>query len=107
MKLTMEDYHDVVRMLYLKYGSSMIPGTLSDEAAEHVIRVGASVLMTRDGFLAGGSFVQAVVDNNLEAAVNRADSVMRKCLVFMTYLKANVRAELELEHCKSPGFQKI
>lgn len=107
MKLTIEDYWDVVRMLYIKYGSSMITLPLSDEDAEHVIRVGASVLMTRDGVLSGGSFVQAVVDNNLEAAVNSADSVMKKCLVFMTYLKSHVRAELEIESCKSPGFQKI
>jgi hypothetical protein len=42
----------------------------------HIIRIIASVMMTRDGKgLQGGSFVQAVVDNDLFGATSRADDV--------------------------------
>jgi len=43
--------------------------------SSHIISVISSVMMTRDGKgLKGGSFVQAVVDNNLFRAINGADS---------------------------------
>jgi hypothetical protein len=48
---------------------------LSDDDYQHAVHLAASVMMTRDGVLPGGGFVQAVVDNNLSEAVNRADSV--------------------------------
>ena len=42
----------------------------------HIINIIASVMMTRDGKgLQGGSFVQAVVDNDLFGAISRADDV--------------------------------
>jgi hypothetical protein len=42
----------------------------------HIIRIIASVMMTRDGKgLQGGSFVQAVVENDLFGAISRADDV--------------------------------
>ena len=42
----------------------------------HIARIIASVMMTRDGKgLQGGSFVQAVVDNDLFEAISRADDV--------------------------------
>lgn len=42
-------------------------------ASEHIIEVMGSAMMTRDKVMMGGSFVQAVVDNNLAEAINRAD----------------------------------
>lgn len=52
-------------------------------ADQHVVSIIASVMMTRDGQgLLGGSFVQAVVDNDLYGALSRADY---KCL-------ANIKA---------------
>lgn len=42
--------------------------------SEHIIDVIISVLMTRDKVLIGGSFVQAVCNNDLREAVNRADT---------------------------------
>lgn len=42
----------------------------------HIVNIVASVMMTRDGKgYPGGSFVQAVVDNDLFGAISRADSV--------------------------------
>ena len=107
MQLKMEDYHKVAENEFIKYGKSMVFGTLTPENISHIIQVGASVMMTRDNFLQGGSFVQAVVNNDLQGAVNRADAVIRTSLVFMVYLNSNVRAELEIENMKSPSFETI
>jgi hypothetical protein len=43
-------------------------------ASEHITDVIISVLMTRDKVLIGGSFAQAVCNNDLREAVNRADT---------------------------------
>jgi hypothetical protein len=56
---------------------------------QHAIDVAASVLMTRDGVLQGGSFVQAIVDNNLREAINRADDTCIKYLKFFTIINHN------------------
>lgn len=41
----------------------------------HIVNIIASVMMTRDGVgLKGGSFVQAVIDNDLHGAISRADN---------------------------------
>lgn len=47
---------------------------LSHDDYNHVCQLAASVMMTRDEFLPGGGFVQAVVDNDLEGAIARGDS---------------------------------
>jgi hypothetical protein len=44
-----------------------------ESVSEHIIDVMKSVMMTRDKVQEGGSFVQAVVDNNLYQAISRAD----------------------------------
>jgi len=48
------------------------------EVSSHIVDVMASAMMTRDNVMQGGSFVQAVVQNNLSEAVSRADAA---CLV--------------------------
>ncbi len=42
--------------------------------SEHIIDVIISVLMTRDKVLIGGSFAQAICNNDLNQAVGRADT---------------------------------
>jgi hypothetical protein len=44
------------------------------EPTQHIIEVMASAMMTRDNVMQGGSFVQAVVKNNLEEAISTADA---------------------------------
>lgn len=39
----------------------------------HVTDMVSSVMMTRDKYIRGGGFVQAVVDNDLYQAINRGD----------------------------------
>ena len=64
--------------------------TLTDEEISHVTSVGVSVLQTRDGGIPGGSFVQAIVKNDLSGSYNRADSTNRKVIPFYIYLKDHV-----------------
>ena len=64
--------------------------TLTDEEISHVTSVGVSVLQTRDGGVPGGSFVQAIVKNDLSGSYNRADSTNRKVIPFYIALKDHV-----------------
>ena len=64
--------------------------TLTDEEISHVTSVGVSVLQTRDGGIPGGSFVQAIVKNDLSGSYNRADSTNRRVIPFYIYLKDHV-----------------
>jgi hypothetical protein len=52
----------------------------NEEVSEHIIDVMISVMMTRDNVLQGGSFVQAVVANNLRESISRADTECGKHL---------------------------
>ena len=45
-----------------------------EEPSQHIIEVMASAMMTRDNVMQGGSFVQAVVKNNLAQAISTADA---------------------------------
>ena len=56
---------------------------------EHAIDVAASILMTRDKVMIGGSFAQAVVDNNLREAINRADDTCINYLKFFSVINWN------------------
>ena len=64
---------------------------------QHAIDVAASVLMTRDKVQIGGSFVEAVVNNNLREAISRADDVCIKYLKFFTIICHNC-GSYEIEH---------
>lgn len=54
------------------------------EVSDHIIDVMMSVMMTRDNVLQGGSFVQAVVANNLRESISRADAECSKQLRIIT-----------------------
>ena len=64
--------------------------TLTEEEISHITSVGVSVLQTRDGGVPGGSFVQAIVQNDLSGSYNRADSTNRKVIPFYIILKDHV-----------------
>jgi len=70
---------------------------LSDQQKEHIIQIGTSILCTKWGVgYPGGSFVQAVVDNDLMAAVGRADATNVKMLPFYCKLIYNIGMPMEL-----------
>jgi hypothetical protein len=58
-------------------------------SSSHVIDICSSVMMTRDGILHGGSFVQAVVDNDLVKALAYADIECRDNLLTIAVAREN------------------
>ena len=83
-------YKDRVKQEFDQWYGSQISVTLTEEEMNHVIDVGVSVLQTRDGGIQGGSFVQAVVDNDLSRTYNRADSTNKKVIPFYIILLNHV-----------------
>jgi hypothetical protein len=90
MKVTREQAQETIAKevsAYLeKYGESTgVPLHIlaSKESREHVVIVGTSIMMNRLGFNTyPGSFVQAVLDDSLSGAFNRADSINQQSLRF-------------------------
>lgn len=85
--------HDIYRSKTeeaLKKVPHFVQGELTQEDYLHVVSVGASVMMTRDGVLPGGSFVQAVCDNDLYGSLSRADSVCERSIKFFAYINKHI-----------------
>ena len=97
-----EDQIQIVKKLVEKFYQdslvwdySMPP--MNSERGQHVIQIGTSILCTKWGVgYPGGSFVQAVVDNDLMAAVGRADATNVTMLPFYCKLIYNVGMPMEL-----------
>ena len=85
-----QTYKDRVKYEFDQWYGNQISVTLTEEEMNHVINVGVSVLQTRDGGIQGGSFVQAVVDNDLTRTYNRADSVNKRVIPFYIILLNHV-----------------
>lgn len=83
-------YKDRVKQEFDQWYGNQISVTLTEEEMNHVINIGTSVLQTRDGGIQGGSFVQAVVDNDLTRTYNRADSVNKRVIPFYIILLNHV-----------------
>ena len=85
-----QEYKDRVEQEFDQWYGTQMAVTLTEEQMDHAKSVGVSVLQTRDGGIQGGSFVQAVVDNDLSRTYNRADSTNRKVIPFYIILKDHV-----------------
>jgi hypothetical protein len=75
---------------YIKRNESLIPfhHRIDENAIEHIKDIGTSIMMVKwELELENGGFVKAVIDNDLEGCVNRADNVCRDCLAFFVTLK--------------------
>ena len=83
-------YKDKVKQEFEDWYRRAPMETLTAEEISHVTSVGVSVLQTRDGGTPGGSFVQAIVHNDLSGSYNRADSTNRKVIPFYIILKDHV-----------------
>ena len=84
------EVRDIVRHYFEE--NSMYTGIddMSRNNKEHVIDIGASILCTKWGIgYEGGSFVQAVVANDLNAAIGRADGISLRALKFFCQLMYN------------------
>lgn len=86
-------YYNTAKSSFELYRNDRMLSEVTDSERDHVIELGASVMMTRDyekgipGLLLGGSFVRAIVRNDLDKAVNLADSTSIKILRFLVYLR--------------------
>jgi len=85
-----QTYKDRVQQEFEEWYRRAPMETLTEEEISHVTSVGVSVLQTRDGGIPGGSFVQAIVKNDLSGSYNRADSTNRKVIPFYITLKDHV-----------------
>jgi len=85
-----QEYKDRVKQEFEDWYRRAPMETLTEEEISHITSVGVSVLQTRDGGIPGGSFVQAIVKNDLSGSYNRADSTNRKVIPFYIYLKDHV-----------------
>lgn len=65
------DIRNKYRTAVIQYANKATQGA---PVSEHVIDLMISVMMTRDAYLQGGHFVQAICDNDLFQAINRADT---------------------------------
>ena len=66
-----------------------------ETASNHIIEIMISVMMTRDNLIQGGSFVQAVVNNDLRKAVTRADKECTAHLKIITLCANDCYLEIE------------
>lgn len=66
-----------------------------ETASNHIIEIMISVMMSRDNLIQGGSFVQAVVDNDLRKAVSRADKECTAHLRTITLCANECYVEIE------------
>ena len=85
-----QEYKDRVKQEFEDWYRRAPMETLTEEEISHITSVGVSVLQTRDGGIPGGSFVQAIVKNDLSGSYNRADSTNRKVIPFYITLKDHV-----------------
>ena len=78
---------------YMIRNSHLIPihHLMNPESVEHITNIGTSIMMNKWGInTQPGSFVTAVLNNNLEESVNRADNVNMHLLPFYVTLKYNL-----------------
>lgn len=79
MEKTWDEIRDKYRMAAVHFANRY-----DVQVSEHIIDVMISAMMTKDSVLHGGSFVQAVVNNDLRDAISRADTECLKQLRIIT-----------------------
>lgn len=74
---------------------------LDEETKGHVINIGTSIMLNRlGGNTYPGSFVQAVLDNDLSEAFAKADSINAQVLGFYTTMMHNMGVDVTIEEIK-------
>jgi hypothetical protein len=68
------------------------------EAKSHIINIGTSIMLNRLGVNTyPGSFVQAVLDNDLSGAFSRPDNVNAQVLGFYITMMYNLEIEITIQ----------
>ena len=82
---------------YIAYKEAVVRflNDYEETASNHIIEIMISTMMTRDNLIQGGSFVQAVVNNDLRKAVTRADKECTAHLKIITLCANDCYVEIE------------
>lgn len=87
----MDQIKDLVVNYYNTNFFNIMGYYLNNDEKEHVINIGTSILCTKwDTGYPGGSFVRAVVNNDLMESFGRADDINSKVMKFYCNLMYNV-----------------
>jgi hypothetical protein len=84
-----EKYYQAAAVALQKFYGGSSYRSYDPQDAAHLESVAANILMARDG-MNGGSFADAVVRNDLAAAVGRADDACLQHLAFLVYCRQYV-----------------
>lgn len=88
----MEQIKELVVNYYNSNFFKIIGYYLNNDDKEHVINIGTSILCTKWNVgYPGGSFAQAVVNNDLMETFSRADDINSKVIKFYVHLIYNAR----------------
>lgn len=84
----MNDTRKKVEAYVLKNATSIIGESMNLTDMQHVVDISLSIVHTRDkSGPTGGSFVKAIVENDLERAVSYADSVCMRAIKLFVMVK--------------------
>ena len=88
----MEQIKELVVSYYNSNFFKIMGYYLNNDDKEHVINIGTSILCTKWNIgYPGGSFVQAVVNNDLMETFSRADDINSKVIKFYCHLIYNTK----------------
>ena len=93
----MENIKTQVQAYFDKYANNYILNfaNLSNEDKQHIVNIGTSIICTRHNVgYPGGSFVQSVVNNDLQGAFANADSTNVNALKFYCMMMYNMPVSL-------------
>ena len=93
MEKTWDEIRDKYRMAAVHFANRY-----NEQVSEHIIDIMISTMMTKDNVLHGGSFVQAVVNNDLKDAISRADTECLKHLRIITLCANFCNVQYEMNH---------
>ena len=86
------DYAEAAKTaMYNFYGARPYMKAPDFDEENHVSNIARDIMLHRDKKLAAGSFTTAVLNNDLEAAIRRADITCLQHLPFLLHCKLNVR----------------
>ena len=90
----MEKIRSNVEVYLIKNAESCnvpITSLFNDEAKDHIVNIGTAIMANKLGIETyPGSFVRAILDNDLYEAINRADSVNRGAIAFYVTMMHNL-----------------
>lgn len=81
------NYQEIAKNAFDSYYIGSLRSTPEPQDHDHIINIARSVMMHRDGIMKGGSFVTAIVENDLDGAITRADSVCVQNIPFFVHCK--------------------